>query len=166
MFDILKKIGVFTMDRETKQLLEEVRDLLIARNEADEAEYEDDKMEEDEELDAKNKCKRAKNKCAKNEDVDKRDLIRQIMAIVGQKEDSEDVRTVAKKAEKLAYDKSEAGTADNEMDEEDEKDEKDDKKKAKNSMDEVLAKFYTEVKSNKSGYISEAEARRIGKERY
>lgn len=48
-----------------------------------------------------------------NEKVDKRDIIRQIMAIAGKREDDEDVRTIAKLAEKLAYDKSEAGTADN-----------------------------------------------------
>lgn len=55
-----------------------------------------------------------KDKKADNEKVDKRDIIRQIMAIAGKKEDDEDVRTIAKLAEKLAYDESEAGTADNE----------------------------------------------------
>lgn len=49
----------------------------------------------------------------KNEKVDKRDIIRQIMAIAGKEEASEDVKTIAKLAEKLAYDDSEAGTADN-----------------------------------------------------
>jgi len=53
-----------------------------------------------------------------NEKVDKRDIIRQIMAIAGKEEASEDVRTIAKLAEKLAYDDSEAGTADNEVEEE------------------------------------------------
>lgn len=55
-----------------------------------------------------------KDKKADNEKVDKRDIIRQIMAIAGKKEDDEDVRTIAKLAEKLAYDESETGTADNE----------------------------------------------------
>ena len=55
-----------------------------------------------------------------NEKVDKRDIIRQIMAIAGKHEDNEDVRTIAKLAEKLAYDKSEAGTADNVCDDEEE----------------------------------------------
>ena len=45
---------------------------------------------------------------AKNEKVDKRDIIRQIMAIAGKEEASEDVKTIAKLAEKLAYDESEA----------------------------------------------------------
>lgn len=54
-----------------------------------------------------------KDKKADNEKVDKRDIIRQIMAIAGKHEDNEDVKTIAKLAEKLAYDESEAGTADN-----------------------------------------------------
>ena len=44
----------------------------------------------------------------KEEDtVDKRDLLREIMAIAGEHEDNEDVKTIAKKAEKLAYAKDE-----------------------------------------------------------
>lgn len=39
----------------------------------------------------------------KEDTVDKRDLLREIMAIAGKHEDNEDVRTIAKKAEKLAY---------------------------------------------------------------
>lgn len=63
---------------------------------------------------------------AENEKVDKRDIIRQIMAIAGKEEASEDVKTIAKLAEKLAYDKSEAGTADNKCknEEDEEKEEK------------------------------------------
>lgn len=60
------------------------------------------------------------DKKIENEKVDKRDIIRQIMAIAGKHEDNEDVRTIAKLAEKLAYDKSEAGTADNVCDDEEE----------------------------------------------
>lgn len=71
-----------------------------------------------------------------NEDVDKRDIIRQIMAIAGKEEASEDVKTIAKLAEKLAYDKSEAGTADNcgkkAKNEDEEEDKKAENKKAKN----------------------------------
>lgn len=77
-----------------------------------------------------------------NEKVDKRDIIRQIMAIAGKHEDNEDVRTIAKLAEKLAYDKSEAGTADNEN-EDDLKSEKDtaDNKKVKNESEEDNKKY-------------------------
>ena len=67
-----------------------------------------------------------------NEKVDKRDIIRQIMAIAGKHEDNEDVRTIAKLAEKLAYDKSEAGSAANEKEDEQPKDEKEANKKIKN----------------------------------
>lgn len=45
--------------------------------------------------------------------VDKRDIIRQIMAIAGKEEASEDVKTIAKLAEKLAYEPSETSEADN-----------------------------------------------------
>lgn len=48
-----------------------------------------------------------------NEKVDKRECIRQIMAIAGTCEDDEDVRTIAKLAKKIAYEKSEADTANN-----------------------------------------------------
>ena len=58
-----------------------------------------------------NACKKEE---VKNEKVDKRDIIRQIMSIAVKHEDNEDVRTIAKLAEKLAYEKSEVGTADNE----------------------------------------------------
>lgn len=69
----------------------------------------------------------------KNEKVDKRDIIRQIMAIAGKHEDNEDVRTIAKLAEKLAYDKSEAGTADNKKVKNEKEDEPKDDKPADNS---------------------------------
>lgn len=117
VFDWIRNFEGGTMDKETKGLFESLIDALKARNEAD---AEKDKEE-----------KEAENKKAKNEDVDKRDIIRQIMAIAGKREDDEDVRTIAKLAEKLAYDKSEAGTADNKAkNEDDEKEEKkDDEKK-------------------------------------
>ena len=88
-------------------------------------------------LHAKNEAKKEDAKdveeIAENEEVDKRDIIRQIMAIAGKEEATEDVKTIAKLAEKLAYDKSEAGTADNE---EDKKDGKEAKNKCKNKEDE------------------------------
>lgn len=45
--------------------------------------------------------------------IDKRDIIRQIMAIAGKEEASEDVKTIAKLAEKLAYEPSEESESDN-----------------------------------------------------
>lgn len=49
----------------------------------------------------------------KVENVDKRDIIRQIEAIAGKEEASEDVKTIAKLAEKLAYEPSETSETDN-----------------------------------------------------
>ena len=107
---------------------------------------------------------KAENKC-KNEDVDKRDIILQIMAIAGKREDDEDVKTIAKLAEKLAYDKSEAGTADNEDDEEDKKEKEEAKNKAKNSLEQMKAMFsQTEIKKAASSYVSRDDAIELGNE--
>ena len=81
-----------------------------------------------------------------NEKVDKRDIIRQIMAIAGKHEDNEDVRTIAKLAEKLAYDKSEAGTADNEKEDEPKDDKPADNKKVKNEETKEDEKKYDDLK--------------------
>ena len=114
---------------EIKAILESlVSNCLKASNASDEGKDKEDKGE------------KAENKKACNEDVDKRDIIRQIMAIAGKEEASEDVKTIAKLAEKLAYDKSEAGTADNSKKAKNKDDEEDDKKaenkKAKNEEEE------------------------------
>lgn len=124
------------------------------------------KNEEDDEKDGKNKCR--------NEDVDKRDLIRQIMAIAGKHEDNEDVRTIAKLAEKLAYDKSETGTADNRAKNEEklyeelkERVEKEaENKKAKNSMDALKAVFFEGTYKPQKLYMSQKEGVELGKELY
>lgn len=138
----------------------------------------DNKAKNEEDEDDKEK---AENKKVCNEDVDKRDLIRQIMAIAGKHEDNEDVRTIAKLAEKLAYDKSEAGTADNSKaknkcrNEEDEKlydelKEKVDKaaeNKAKNSLDDVVNKLYaTAIADTKPAYISPKKGIELGEQIY
>lgn len=93
----------------------------------------------------------------KNEKIDKRDLIRKIMAIAGKHEDNEDVRTIAKLAEQLAYDKSEAGTSDNrkvknesekdrdEVDELEEDLEKDVRNKCKNSVNNRKEDFFQKL---------------------
>ena len=100
-----------------------------------------------------------------NEKVDKRDIIRQIMAIAGKHEDNEDVRTIAKLAEKLAYDKSEAGTADNEKEddkpaddskvenEETEKDKEEYKEFKKEIKEDVQNKCKNSVDNAKGGYF-------------
>lgn len=101
-----------------------------------------------------------------NQKVDKRDIIRQIMAIAGKHEDNEDVRTIAKLAEKLAYDKSEAGTADNACDddeeevknkkvknEETEKDEEEYEDLKKDVKEDVKNKCKNSVDNAKGGYF-------------
>ena len=122
---------------EIKAILESlVSNCLKASNASDEEEKKDEKAE---------------NKKACNEDVDKRDIIRQIMAIAGKEEASEDVKTIAKLAEKLAYDKSEAGTADNSKKAKNEDDEKEaENKKAKNEeIDEEKEVIEEEKAENK-----------------
>ena len=124
---------------------------------------------------------------AKNEKVDNRDIIRQIMAIAGKEEASEDVKTIAKLAEKLAYDDSEAGTSDNcgtkaknEDEEKEEKfeeekeiaenkkakkedeEEKADNKCAKNSMDDVRKLVYGGKSENEVAYLSKARRIELG----
>lgn len=90
-----------------------------------------------------------------NAKVDKRDIIRQIMAIAGKEEASEDVKTIAKLAEKLAYDKSEAGTADNEMDKEDPDDEKEAKEVKEEVKEDVENKCKNSVDNSKTDYFAE-----------
>lgn len=99
-------------------LVDELKKLILKVENANEDEMDKDKKEEK----------------IENEKVDKRDIIRQIMAIAGKREDDEDVRTIAKLAEKLAYDKSEAGTADN--------------KKVKNAETKEDEKKYEELKKD------------------
>lgn len=106
------------------------------------------------EPDAENKCKNA----CKNEEIDKRQEMGDVGGFLKSKGLSdEDIREVYKYMEKLSCDKSSKGTADNKKDEE---------KCAKNSMEDTLKEFYTEVKSKPSDYISEQKAREIGKQRY
>ena len=167
---------------EIKAMLETlVQGCLKARNE-------DDDKKDDKEEDKKDE-KEAENKKACNEDVDKRDIIRQIMAIAGKEEASEDVKTIAKLAEKLAYDKSEAGTADNcgkkakneddeEVEELEEKTEEaankkakneekeQDPKKAKNSLDEIKKVFFEGKYESQSKYMSQKQGIELGKELY
>ena len=167
---------------EIKAMLETlVQGCLKARNSEDEKK--DDKEE-----------KEAENKKACNEEVDKRDIIRQIMAIAGKEEASEDVKTIAKLAEKLAYDKSEAGTADNSKKAKNEEDEEDfeelkedvkeeasnkkcknedkeeekeaENKKAKNSLEEAKRIFFEGTYKNSKPYMTQKEGIELGKELY
>lgn len=168
---------------EIKAMLETlVQGCLKARNSEEEIDEKKDDKEE-----------KAENKKACNEDVDKRDIIRQIMAIAGKEEASEDVKTIAKLAEKLAYDKSEAGTADNSKKAKNEDEEeyeefkedveeeaenkkcknKDDEekkeaenKKAKNSIEEARRIFFEGKYESSKPYMTQKEGIELGKELY
>lgn len=161
------------MDKEEMKSLfmECIQDVLKAQNEEDKKEddKEEEKKAENEEDEKSELEKEAENKC-KNEAVDKRDIIRQIMAIAGKEEASEDVKTIAKLAEKLAYDKSEANDkADNEEDEkEDKKEEEKEKaenKKAKNAIEDqkALLTSMANIKSS-SKYVTKSQAVELGNE--
>ena len=140
VFDWIHNFKGGTMDKETKGLFESLIEALKARNEAD-----DDKEKEDD--------KKAENKKAKNEDVDKRKLIDEVAGIMKSAgADDELIRTAIAKMEKLAYDKSEAGTADNKAKNEDEEEGKDKdaenkcKNKCKNEDDGEKEEKYEELK--------------------
>ena len=180
MFSKLFKKKENKMDKdELKSLFMECLSELTAKNEADEKK-EDDKLadekiadnEEDDKKEEKKDEEKADNKC-KNEVVDKRDIIRQIMAIAGKEEASEDVKTIAKLAEKLAYDKSEADKkADNKCKNEDDKEDdkkveneekEDEKEKASNSLDEIIGKMSAGTFERKSeGYLTQKKAVELG----
>lgn len=83
-----------------------------------------------------------------NENVDKRKLIDEVGGILKGKVDDEVIRTIIGKLEKVAYDKSEAGTADNEKEEDDKKDDAENCKKVKNEDDEKDEKEVKEVKED------------------
>ena len=88
------------------------------------------------------------------------------MAIADKEEASEDVKTIAKLAEKLAYDKSEAGTADNGKKakcEDDEEDKEEAKNKAKNAIDDLKGLFASAgVAKSASKYVSQSDAIELG----
>lgn len=96
VYDYIRNTEGEPMDNETKTIFSQLMDALKARNEA-----EDEKEKE------------KQKETAENEDVDKRKLIDEVGGILKGKVDEEVWRTIIGKLEKVAYDKSEAGTADN-----------------------------------------------------
>lgn len=183
------------MDEKLKEICAGVVNAFLkAKNEADaekektdeekHKEEEERKKEEEAKNKAKNEDEESKDKeTAKNEDTDKRKLIDEIGGILKGKVDEELWRTVIGKVEKIAYSKSEAGTADNKAknkckneDEAKEKEYEDLKEKiyeevknqiAKNSMDNMKTLFY-EGKSSKPDplYISPKKGLELGKQIY
>lgn len=101
---------------EIKEMLKSIINMAIVNNNVENDKG--DTMDEKEKVD--------------NEKVDKRKLIDEIGGILKGKVDEELWRTIIGKAEKIAYDKSEAGTSDNKK----VKNESDDDKKVDNESDE------------------------------
>ena len=82
-----------------------------------------------------------------NEKVDKRKLIDEVAGIMKSAgADDEKIRTAIAKMEKLAYDKSEAGTADNEKEDEPKDDKPADNSKVKNEETKEDEKKYDDLK--------------------
>ena len=98
VYDYIRNTEGEPMNNETKTIFSQLMDALKARNEAE---------------DEKEKEKEKQKETAANEDVDKRKLIDEVGGILKGKVDEEVWRTIIGKLEKVAYDKSEAGTADN-----------------------------------------------------
>lgn len=122
------------MNEETKKLFGKLISALTARNEADDAE------------------KDKKDDKASNDGDDKRAGIDKVAGILKSAgADEETIRTCIGIMEKLAYDKSEAGTADNKAKNEDEdpKDEKKDDKKEEKAENEEDDKKEPEKKEEK-----------------
>ena len=131
-----------------------------------EAEEAEEKKDADDEPKEEPKSEEAKED-KENEVKDKRELIRQIMAIAGEAGASEEqVRTIAQKCEELAYDKDEAQK---EGSDEEPKDEpKDEPKEDKKNSKELLE---AEEKANLKefqGQVVDTMSRRLarGQERY
>ena len=85
----------------------------------------------------------------KNEKVDKRKLIDEVAGIMKSAgADDEKIRTAIAKMEKLAYDKSEAGTADNEKEDEAKDDKPADNSKVENEETKEDEKKYEDLKKD------------------
>lgn len=126
----------------------------------------EDKKEEDKKEDKKSSKENEEDKekeDKKNEDVDKRELIRKIMAMAGEAGMSDEkVRTIAKWAEELGYDKDLAQKEDKKNESEEAK--KEDKKNAKDLLE-------AEEKANAKkfqGQVVDTMSRKLarGQERY
>lgn len=172
----IKEQEMFNLGKNKEANVEEIKTMLEALT-ADVAALKARNEAEDEEKAKKadNEDDKEDDKKATNEDVDKRKLIDEIGGILKGKVDDELWRTIIGKAEKIAYDKSEAGTADNKCKNkcknEDDEAEYDDlkkdveeeaeNKKAKNSIEEL---FYTGNYKKEPLYTSQKQAIELGKE--
>ena len=155
LFNKKEKTMELNKDEMKELFIDCIQDVLKAQNE----EEEDVEFEEEKEEKAENKKK------ACNED--KRKLIDEVAGMMKSAGcDDEVIRTAIAKMEKIGYDKSEAGTADNGKkakceDEEEEKEEA--LNKAKNSIDVLKGLIsQADVKKSSSKYITKAQAIELG----
>lgn len=126
---------------------------LSLKNSAEKKEAEEDKKENEAEEEPK---KEVKEDACKNEEVDKRKEIDDVGGFLKAKGLSdEDIRIVMAKMEKASYEKSEAGTADNEK-EENEKD-NECSKAEKPMTNEVEESSFSVLKNAKKQYLFNAE---------
>ena len=130
------------------------------------ADDKDEDKKEDKKASKKNEDEEKDKEDKKTEDVDKRELIRKIMAMAGEAGMSEEkVRTIAKWAEELGYDKDLAQKEGKKNeDDEDKEEEKKDKKNAKDLLE-------AEEKANAKrfqGQVVDTMSRKLarGQERY
>ena len=164
MFKNLFKKKEHKMEKdELKELfIDCIQDVLKAQNEEDKDEK-DAENEEFEEIEEKEE-KAANKKKACNED--KRKLIDEVAGLMKSAGcDNEVIRTAIAKMEKIGYDKSEAGTADNgkkaKCEDEEEKEEA--LNKAKNSIEELKGLLsQVDVRKPASKYITKADAIELG----
>ena len=162
MFNKLFKKEELNMNKEElrKLFADCLQKVLIAKNEEDEKEKELEEEEAKKKAAEEEAKKKAANKC-KNEDVDKRKLIDEVAGILKDAGcDDEVIRTAIAKMEKLGYDKSEAGTADNGKKA---KCEEEAKNKAKNSIDALKGLFASVgVQKPASTYVTQSDAIELG----
>lgn len=171
--DILEKVvKVNGEDMKVSELVKafEKKDKKNAEDEEDKEKKDADDKDEDKESKKASKKNEDEDKDKekedkKNEDVDKRELIRKIMAMAGEAGMSDEkVRTIAKWAEELGYDKDLAQKEGKKNEDADKKEEKKDKKNSKELLE-------AEEKANAKkfqGQVVDTMSRKLarGQERY
>lgn len=155
LFNKKEKAMELNKDEMKELFIDCIQDVLKAQNEAEKEEVKEEIEEEE----------KAENKKACNED--KRKLIDEVAGMMKSAGcDDEVIRTAIAKMEKIGYDKSEAGTADNcgkKGKNEDEEEKEEALNKAKNSIDALKGLLSQgEVRKPASKYITKSQAIELG----
>lgn len=162
---------------EIKEMLKSIINLAVANNKAENSKGED--MDLNEINNEKSEENEKKDNEVDNEKVDKRKLIDEVGGILKGKVDEEIWRTIIGKIEKIGYNKSEAGTANNsvvnnesEEDREKVKELKEDiKKDVNNSKTDYFAKMNEVYNASQQAkeetiYVSRADRLKAGEEMF